>query len=246
MTGSIDDFVTQIKEGPHWRLVIRPQPHVDERLPLEECLGTVAAATVHFRGWDFPHFNRRESPEIRVDSVGSADNFRGHLEYWRQFQSGQFVYIASVREWSLGEWGETLRRASERHLNVSESFDWPAVPGFVDLVNFVYIITEFFEFAARLTQALPRAEEVEITVGLYGIGGFVLTTDDQRRSLWEYYASAEDTLERTVSLPLLELVASSHEQALDVIRWFFVRFGWLNPNMESIRRDQEELMRVSR
>jgi hypothetical protein len=30
---------------------------------------------------------------------------------------------------------------------------------------------------------------------------------------------------------------------MDVIRWFLVRFGWLDPNMETIKRDIEQLMR---
>lgn len=37
----------------------------------------------------------------------------------------------------------------------------------IEVVNFVYTITEFFEFAARLAQALPGANAMEIRIGLY-------------------------------------------------------------------------------
>src|SRR6266542_3996892 len=239
---SAEGILEQIKAGPHWRVVIRPMPYVEERLQLEDCLPAVARATVRFRGWDFPHFNRNMPPEMRTNFAGSAESFHGHLEYWRVYQSGQFAYLSSVREWSESAWSAKLRQAaSHRIVAVDEDFDWAAVPGFIEVVNFVYTITEFFEFAARFCQALAETEAVEITISLHGIQGFVLIVDDVRRGWWEYYSSDETSLERTWQIPLVDLLSSSTELALEAIRWFLVRFHWTEPNVESIKRDQEAL-----
>lgn len=241
------DIIDRIKSGPHWRLLIRPRPYIENRLPLEECLPTVAKATVLFRGWDFPHLNPHERPVTGTNYVASSDHFRGHLEYWRVFTSGQFVYLSGVRESTEPGWKDKLAYgARNRIVAPSQDFDWSQVPGFIDVVNFVYTITEFFEFAARVSQALAQTESIMISVGLLNIRGFVLTVDDPRRGWWEYYAADESTLESSWEVPLSELVSSSSDLALVAMRWFLVRFGWTQPNIEAIKSDMEELTKRSR
>jgi hypothetical protein len=233
-----------VKEGPHWRVVFRPLPFVEERLELQELLSVVDRARVRLRGWDFPHQNPHERPEIGRNWVASWDTFMGHVEYWRMYQSGQFVYLSGVRETTETPWSEKLRRLSaSRIVPPTPDFDWSQVPGFLELVNFVYTVTEFFEFAARLAQELPETETCELTVGLHGVEGFVLAVDDIRRAWWEYYAATQPVIENTWSYPVLDWVSRSHELSLEAIRWIVVRFGWMEPNVEAIKRDQETLLR---
>jgi len=232
-----------IKAGPHWRVVIRPQPYLEERIPHEELFRTVARSTVRYRGWDFPHLNPHEQPEVRTSFVASSDDFYGHVEYWRLYTSGQFVYLGGVREATEPGWREKLQRTAQFRLLVpGGEFDWSQVPGFIEILNFVYVMTEIWEFAARLGQAAPATESVQVSIGLHHITGFVLTVGDfQRGELHGYYASHEAVLEHSWEVPLRGLVSSTVNLTVEASRWFLVRFGWTEPNIEVIRTDIEEL-----
>jgi hypothetical protein len=233
-----------VKEGPHWRVVFRPLPFVKERLALQELLSVVARARVRLRGWDFPHQNPHEGPAIMRNWVASWDDFMGHREYWRMYQSGQFVYLSAVREVADRDWSKKLRQGSaSRILPPKRDFDWSQVPGFLEVLNLVYTVTEFFEFAARLAQELPGTEACDLTVGLYSVKGFVLAVDDIRRSWWEYYAASDEVIENTWSYPVVDWISRSPELSLEAIRWLVARFGWLDPNIEALKRDQEAFLR---
>lgn len=236
-----DEFVERIKNGPHWRLLIQPQPYVQGRLPLEELLPTIGRATVRFRGWDFPHLDRNGRPAMGSNYVAAGNDFMGHLEYWRMYMSGQFLYLSGVRESTEPGWKDKLVRTARFRILVGEDFDWTKVPGFFEVVNFIYVVTEFFEFASRVSQGLPQMESAKLTIGLHNIEGYVLTVDDFRRELHGYYAADESTLENSWDIRLSDLVGSSGDLVLEAIRWFFVRFGWTQPNMEAIKRDIQDL-----
>jgi hypothetical protein len=184
------------------------------------------------------------NPEVRRNWVASWDDFMGHLEYWRMYQSGQFLYLSAVREATEAGWRDKLLRISRSRIHPpSSDFDWDQVTGFLEVVNLVYTVTEFFEFAARLAQELPDTEACQLTVGIHDIEGFMLAVDDIHRSWWEYYAAREPVLENTWSFPVLDWVSRSADLSLDAIRWLVTRFGWLEPNLEAIKRDQETLLR---
>jgi hypothetical protein len=244
MSGDATELPLPIKKGPYWRVVFRPLPFVEERLRLGDVLSVVGRARIRLRGWDFPHQNPHEKPQIAHDWVASWDAFMGHLEYWRMYESGQFVYLSAVRETTETPWNDKLRRlSSSRIVPPAPDFDWNQVPGFLEVVNLVYMVTEFFEFAARLAQELPGTETCELTVGLHRVQGFVLAVDDTRRSWWEYYAATESAIEKTWAYPVLDWVSKSPELSLEAIRWLVARFGWTESNLEAIKNDQETLLR---
>lgn len=166
-------------------------------------------------------------------------------EYWRFFQSGQFVHLFSVREATESEWREKLKRLTQGHLRHVKDVDWETVPGYVHITNFIYSITEIFEFAARLCQNGIYEGNVSIAVQLKGIKGFVLTTDWDRA--WHsYYAASEDEFGKIWEVGSDELVAKSPEKSLEAILWFFERFGWLDPAVQVLRQDQENFLKGRR
>jgi hypothetical protein len=152
----------EIRQGPHWRFLVRPEPFVDERLGLGEAKRTIANTTVRYRGWDFPHRNPHMPLMHLSNSIASMDHFHGHKEYWQFFQSGQFLYLAAVRETLEQTWAEKL----------ADRVEWPTqasrqqARGYIDVVNLVYTMTEFFEFAARIGQSLPGVEAMHLAIGL--------------------------------------------------------------------------------
>jgi hypothetical protein len=111
----------------------------------------------------------------------------------------------------------------------------------LSITNFIYNVTEIFEFAARLAQASVYSDPVEIAIRLTGIRGFILAADPDRA--WhEVYAASESVLSYQKTLTPSDLVATAAEAAVTCTVWFFERFGWLKPNIDVIRSDQQKLL----
>jgi hypothetical protein len=167
-----------VRDYPHWRVTYRPATYEENRIAtLSECFETVSKNRVSFRGWDFPHMPSGSDDVAYGDHwVAAWSDFMGHLEYWRFYQSTQYLYLGSVREVTEKGWAEKLR-ATQHFINDE---DLAAAPGFLSITNFTYNVTEIFEFAARLAQASIYREPVEITIRLTGIQGFILAADPNR------------------------------------------------------------------
>jgi len=228
-----------VRDYPHWRVTYRPETYDENRIPsLSDCLEVVTKNRVSLRGWDFPHVPR-SGEEMAYGSrwIAAWSDFMGHIEYWRFYQSTQFVYLGSVRETTERAWAEHLR--ATQHFMDRE--DIANVPGFISITNFVYNVTEIFEFATRLAQASIYREPVEIAINLSGIRGFVLAADPNR--MWpNAYAASQPEIAYKQSFTPADLVADAATAAVACTAWFFERFGWLDPNMAVIRSDQQKFL----
>ena len=149
------------------------------------------------------------------------------------------MYLGSVREVTESEWTPKLRQTMKWHADSDVDID--AVPGFLSLKNSVYNITEFFELAARLSQTGVYVDPVTITISLTGIAGFMLAADENKMWSSDYVARSGDLRYETTLAPV-ELVSSAADHAIDCAVWLFERFGWLKPNVDAIRKDQQELL----
>jgi len=231
-----------VLDVPHWRVVFRPHQFEAEALEsLADCRRAVEANRVSLRGWDYPHI----SPDptefgYRTNWIESWSSFMGHLEYWRFYQSRQFVHLFSVRESTRQGWREKLKADAAGHSFGMEDFDWDTVPGFISIENFIYCVTEIFEFATRLCQAQVYNDRVLITIELHDIRGFVLTTG-WNRAWYKHCASSEEKLSKTWDVAAGELIGSQ-DAAVRAAIWFFERFGWEAPSPEVIRRDARALL----
>src|ERR1700693_4619104 len=89
-----------VLEVPHWRVNVRPATYKAERIPsLSSCFDIVRKTKVSLRGWDYPHLSNRTNEQgIGRNWVAAWSDFWGHLEYWRFYQSGQFMPLLGVRE----------------------------------------------------------------------------------------------------------------------------------------------------
>lgn len=242
MTDNAPTLAGQIKQGPHWRVLVRPIPYAASQLAMSNLAGALQRTTVRIRGWDFPHVDRQIPLERGVDFVGSSSSFMGHLEYWRFYQSAQLVYLSSLRETTEPDWDRKLRQGAAHRIVVPADFDWSGVPGFIEMRNFIYTVTEVFEFAARLGLDLGHPEAMSVTIALNNIRGFVLAVDDVRRGWWEYCFAQVDSLEHVWVTKVADLAGDSSAASLRAITWFFERMGWDHPNVEAIRQDQAEVL----
>lgn len=243
---AIKDLPVPLKQFPYWSVIYRPETYDSERISsLSACIKLVEKARVQLRGWDFPHLATHEDDcngTVRGSHwVGSWVNFMGCIEYWQLFQSGQFVHLSAVREVTESQWHAKLQQETISHLRHMSNTDWDAVPGFISLVNLVYSITEYFEFAARICQAGVYHGNIEIAIGLHGANGFVLTTGVDR--MWTRYCPASSNeLNKSWQLSSEALLAGSAEHSLKAIAWLCECFGWMSPNLEALRKDQQNLL----
>jgi hypothetical protein len=119
--------------------------------------------------------------------------------------------------------------------------NWGRVPGYFSITNFLYTVTEVFEFASRLAQRDVYSGPLTVEIGLKKVKGFVLTTELGR--VWsEYRAASVDDLGRSWDVDAKELVSASTDLALKATVWFFERFGWLGAPTTVLQKDQEKFL----
>jgi hypothetical protein len=239
VTTSDEEVLAFLDDAPRRRVIIRPAEYEEERLALRHLRGIVERTRVQLRGWDFPHLSHRGEESGRGDEwIASWSSFLGHREYWRMYQSGQFVHRESIRETVEEEWGRRLRqKASWFTQNEGE------VEGFFDFINFLYSMTEVFEFAANLCQTddYPKGSVV-IHVGFHDIQNFGLSTAQFGRDLSRLYRTSADTLQRTWEIETAELISASAELSLNAVVWFFERFQWDEQPVDVFREEQRKFL----
>ena len=240
---TMDGLPVPVESFPHWRVLFRPETYIADLIPtLTECVKLVEKTRVRLRGWDFPHLSHLQDERTHGSHwMGSWANFMGSIEYWQLFQSSQFVHFAALREATERQWRGKLQEEAMDHLRHLSNVEWDAVPGYVSLVNLVYTITENFEFAARICQAGVYRGSIDIRIDLNRVKGYLLT--DDRSPIWRRRSFAsQDHFERIWSVTSDNLIASSSEHSMKAIVWLCECFGWMSPNVEAIRKDQENLL----
>jgi len=244
MTPNVARLPVPVLEHPHWRVNFRPNVYRAEAVPsLSECFQIVEKNKVTLRGWDYPHLSHRDTERTQgVNWVASWAAFMGHLEYWRFYQSTQFLHLFSVREATEERWRSRLQELAAFHLSHITDVDWEKVPGFISMTNFLYNVTDIVEFATRLCQAQVYKGDLNISIQVSQIRGFVLTTDTNR--MWDIYCSAgEDSIAKTWTINCESLVGDSPRYSLDIVVWFLERFGWLNPSRNVLSKDIDNYLK---
>ena len=127
-----------IRSRGHWRVTIRPGSFQRDRIPdRSDLFKIVERKSVRLRGWDYPHIDYRNQPQMGVDWVGQEFEWQDQIELWRLYQSGQFIHFLAL----CGDWRD--------HSEI-----WPSEPGwrhgqFLYYIDTIYTLLEIFEFAAR-------------------------------------------------------------------------------------------------
>jgi hypothetical protein len=225
------DYGQQIRSRGYWQVVIRPEPFVAERLDNIAALAAlVEQCSVQRRGWNFPHLDRKTPVHIDRDWVGQEFLWQQYLEIWRFYQSGQFVFLGGMPY----DWRDS-------------SSLWPVPAGwtsgrYLDVVDTVWTITEFFEFASRLCTAIGNVDRVAVSVTVSNVKDRILSTDHPSRRMVHTYRTGLATLTSTASVPLGTLAGGASELAIDAALEIFRRFGW-DPERELLRDLQSELGR---
>jgi hypothetical protein len=231
-------IIEKIKPRGYWR--INFQPLVDEIKfkSLNDCKEAVQNNRVQLRGWDYPHFPIRKDDTSNTELgknyfAGYVDWFN-HIEYWRMFQSGQFIHYLALRE----DWSELDGWNIVENQNLKQG-------AFLGIVGTIYQMTEIFEFLSRLTAEGIYNEGVRVSITLENTEKRALRMEDSMRDFFMAGKYESDM----ISMPFLneyskdDLITKPHQIALEVIMYFFERFNWDRMPLDSFKKDQDDFLK---
>jgi len=235
---SLPEPVQPMLGGPYWRVIVRPTDYQAEYVSFAQLESTLQKAQVRLRGWYFPHLSRRANEICSGTNYLAMWNIFHNYEYWRFYESAQLIHYHGVRECVDSGYKEKIEEVTRSNLKWLDP-DWSTVTGYFDIINFVYTVTEIFEFAARLASALELQKQMHIEIGLENVKGFILGISDWGRA-WDYLYqwNGSDSLSGSWDVDSRDLSATAHDQSLAAIIWFFQRFGWKEANYQALRDAQ--------
>ena len=224
----MSELIDKIRSKGYWRVVVRPNHFVEKRVEDISALKPILQkSSVRLRGWDFPHINGRGKAYVDLDSLVQEFEWDHYKEFWRLFQSGQFIYYGGfVVDWT------------ERKTALSSG----ALPNNVLSVrDAVFRFTEVFEFAARMALTEAGHEQMHIEIKAGGLDGRSLWVDPARYIDFVAEQKAEiDEVPYEIDVPSPELMAESRQLALIAARELFKRFDW-NASLNVLRDMQATL-----
>lgn len=234
--GDVIELPVPVQDAPHWRVILRPETFEAERIStLKECWNLMESCRVLLRGWDYPHVDREDRANGQA-WIASWCDWKGHREYWRFYQSGQFIHLCSFWEDS---YPEKAKQRAQRIRFMPQDF---SPSGYLDIVDMLCTITEIFEFATRLAQKGVFGDSLSITVQMTEIKDRILIAWDLSR-IWDgFYRATEHTLAKERRLETELLVSKSAELARDTTAWFYERFGWMDASPQLLANEQQKLL----
>lgn len=231
-----EGLIERIKSRGYWRINFQPMVAKTKLATMQDCSQVVERNSVKLRGWDFPVFPRGVSPE-RGGLQACGEYFEGwvdweyFLEFWRMYRSGQLLsYLGNRLDW--------MEDADRRARGVSQ-----VKPGaHLAVEDTIYLLTEVYEFLARLTRAGLYDEGVRVSVSCHNLASRSLFIEDPARMPFsiERRTGAPD-FTRVEELTKSAILERPQDLALKTILALFDVFEW-NPSPEQIAKDQEKLL----
>jgi hypothetical protein len=202
----------------HWQFVISPNEFEPERLSDISTLSSlVDKAKVESRGWLFPYISGNNRLHVGRDWVEQGVDTRIHVEGWRLYQSGLFVCVIGFWE----DWYEQDRLFGPPPKGA------PTPGSQLYAENVVGTLTNFYEFAARLSTGPTGGDYMRLQASVHGIRNRELRLDGSRVGFSSpRIASISEFPLKTIRVSKGELLGSAKEAALDAARDVLARFGW--------------------
>jgi len=232
------ELLEKIKSRGYWRIVIRPEQFVAERIPtLAECQSIVERNQVQYRGLYLPYIDD-QSTRHGLDYIEVAFSTSGSVhETWRLYQSGQFVLFRGFREDWMKE--DSWFRSHQKPTIESGTK--------LDILSTLYQLSETYEFATRLAQADTLGNRLFLDVNLVHTKGRRLFFRDSAKYDFPPFLppSAECELEelpRQRSFDVADFIARSRQYSFDHFLWLLERFNVnVSRGFPDFKQDQERL-----
>jgi hypothetical protein len=213
-------LLAKIHAKGYWRVLVRPTKYVENRIPtLSDCRRNVEESTVRLRGWDYPHIKDVTNGQNWIESA--EDWLHGHIEYWRYYQTGQFVHHFAMNE-------DYEESSKARHG--------------LDFINTLYRFTEIFEFAARLAARGLLSPGVTVRVELHNCEGRELFSWDPGRFIVSNHRSNTPAIEYKATTTDSQLLGHGGQRALDGTIYVLERFNWNNVPRGILAEEQAKFL----
>jgi hypothetical protein len=206
-----EELLAKIRSRGYWRIHFRPLAPGGELAGPMECFRIVQRASVSLRGWDYPHLpSRNEDISILNESAAARTDWGQHIEYWRMFQSSQFIHLRALHE------------------------DWRDADPYA-----TGLVAEVFEFLGRLAADGLYEQGVEVSLELHGAQGRGLWVDSPDRAPLAYdRRSDEDVIAYKRKLSNSEILEQK-VRAAEAVQHIFERFRFLIADKQVLEMVEE-------
>lgn len=230
------NLLTKIKSRGFWIINFRPLIYEDKIKNLFDCKNIVEKNIVSLRGWNYPFFPLIEKDNMKLSAgqnfyEGWVD-WQAHKEIWRIYQSGQFIHLLALREdwYEESEWFKEIAKKIKPETSLG-------------IIHATYLITEIFEFLRRLVSENLYNEGIKVVISLNNAQNRVLWLEDGSRvPLSKTYSTASSILEYSKEFSKNQIETNSKNISLEVIKFFFDKFGWHHCPIDVVKSDQEKLL----
>lgn len=230
-----EGLIEKIQSRGYWRVNFQPLI-AKERLRLNECKEIVEKSSLDRRGWDYPHIPRRYDESSNIEPCENYyqawEDWASFKEFWRMYQSGQFLYYRGLRE----DWFDEDDWRAELAERIKPGTSLALV------ASVIYEVTEMFEFLSRLHSAGLYEEGVRVNLTLANIKGRALWIEDPMRI--PFHApriTGAEKFEFSSEFTADDIRDNAKQLANQVILQVFARFGW-HPTAEQVEKDQDKLL----
>ena len=229
----MDEILNKIHTKGFWRVNIRPTNFKKQLIPnLSKCWEIIEDSVVLLRGWDYPHLDHKNRINGN-DWIASYVDFRGHIEYWRFYQSGQFIHHFACRE------DYELDESDLSPLSIPS----PSPSGnYLSILSTLYTLTEIFQFASRLCIKNILLPSVEIRIDLFDMKDRQLFFWDHSRYLSTPKICKMDKISYSNAYSPNDLINNAPDLAREVAVYIYERFNWNNLSKKIFSEEQRKLI----
>ena len=197
----------------------------------------VTNEAVRLRGWDFP----ADSSDLvynAINFVGRFLEFNFHVEVWRFYTSGQFLYLGNP--WDVfQDLQSRIREEFNRNVIVPHPSAGDTVSGVFSFIGLIYSLTEFHLWTSRLMSALGLTD-ASLRVTMHNISGWALASGEPLSIFHSFCRATANDAE--LSAPPGPMLATDPVQTANIAaRELFEYFNW-HPEETIVRGWQDRLI----
>ena len=219
--------IKKIHSTGYWAFVFHPILLPKEKLTLSTLEEKVINNGIHLRGWTFPYYDLKDLHREN-DGISLNVEFMELYEYWKYYESGQFVTQFAMIEDRLND-----ARSSK----------------VLFILSTLYRITECIMFAANISTYKIYSNGIYLEIELHGCENRQLkysipcSWNIIQYRLNKYRCKISDPLKWSISLDSLELQKNSAKYSLDAALHFFERFGPFEDKHKLLETEQAKFIR---
>lgn len=226
-------IIEKLKAEP--RFAFRFVPGIDNmKIPKKRMHDLITENAVQLRGWDLPHAHGIENAQ---DYIFNAVDWDLHLEFWRFYQSGQFVMSSSFWDTKPGIQVQ-LRQQFDKFVLTASPAQKQQVKLVIGFVGMIYSITEYYLFASRLAKALGIVD-FSFELSLHNIENTAIVPGDPAVPWHAFYRSAIDEIR--FKPESREIIADPLAASVEALTETFECYQWTNSE-GAVKHWQERLM----